>query len=120
MKDTACENCPFRKMGFDECPNYIETLWHEQGSAQPTIVHDCAPRRSLLMVQELYNRTFGMQQQINQAETEMGQVRGSLNLLIEALRYMEKHIDKDVKTRYVRHLQSMKTDGEVYKRVEEQ
>ncbi|MES2409031.1 MAG: hypothetical protein V4509_01880 [Patescibacteria group bacterium] len=115
MKDTACENCPFKKMGFEQCPNYIETLWHQKDESQPVIIKDCAPKRSLLMVQELYNRTFALQQQINQSETEMGQMRGAITKLYEVIQYVEdqRQVDQSAKTKYIRHLASMKTDGAI-------
>jgi hypothetical protein len=120
MKDTACENCPFKKMGFDQCPNYIETLWHEKDNAQPVIVKDCAPKRTLLMMQELYGRTFALQQQINQAENEIGGQRGAITKLYEAIQYVEetRQQENSSKSKLIKHLSSMKTDGEEYKRVE--
>jgi len=116
MKDTQCEDCPFKAMGFDKCPNYIETLWHEKDEPQPLIIKDCAPRRTLLMMQELYNRTFSLQQQINQGENEIGNMRASITKLYEALVYMEEQTSGRLK--YQRHLTSMKSDGEEYKKVE--
>ena len=98
MNDTACADCPFKKMGFSECPNYIETLWHEQGNPQPKIVKDCAPKRSLLMLHELYNRTFALQQQTSQTEKELGELRASVTKLFDAIRYMQTYrIEKDEK-----------------------
>lgn len=120
-KDTACENCPFKRMGFSECPNYIETVWHEQGSQQPTIVKDCAPKRSLLMIQELYNRTFGLQQQVSQGEKEIGEMRAAVSRLFEAIRYMEENrlTESEAKNKFLRHMQSMKyCEGESFKRID--
>jgi hypothetical protein len=120
MKDTACENCPFKKMGFDQCPNYIETLWHEKDNAQPVIIKDCAPKRTLLMVQELYNRTYGLQVQISQGEKEIGEMRTAVTRLLEMIKYMEdqKQIENSGKSKFQRHLSSMKSDGEEYQRIE--
>lgn len=121
MKDTACKDCPFLKMGFPECPNYIETLWYQEGEVQPVIVKDCAPKRSLLMLHELHGRVFGCQKQINQAENEIVNIRGSVNKLYDGIRYMEENrlAEKDIKNKLSHHLKSMK-GSEPYQRIEEQ
>lgn len=119
-KDTACQDCPFRKQGL-ECPNFIETFWMEEGNPQPVLVKDCAPKRSMLMIQELYNHTFGMQQQINQAEKEVAHMRIAVTKLFEAIRYMEdqRSDEKDAKEKFIRHVRSMKiSDSAPYERIE--
>jgi len=85
MRDTACKDCPYKIMGFDECPNYIETVWNKEGDIQPQIVRDCAPKRTLLMLQELYNRTFGLQQQVNQCENSAETMKSEIKRLIHAI-----------------------------------
>ena len=85
MKETACEQCPFKIMGFSECPNYIETLWHKEGELQPQIIRDCAPKRTLLMLQELYNRTFALQQQVGQFENVTEKMKAEVKRLIHAI-----------------------------------
>lgn len=121
MKDTACENCPFKAMGFEECPNYIETLWHTEGELQPQIVRDCAPKRNLLMTQELYNRFFGLQKQVNQLETETCELRSAHAKLFNAIKYVEeqKEIEASSKAKLLRHMQTMKyCEPEKFKRVD--
>jgi len=46
-----------------KCPNFIESWWKpsELNTGQPVLVADCAPIRTFLMVQELYNRLVGVQ-----------------------------------------------------------
>ena len=99
-------------MGFDQCPNYIETLWHKKDEPQPVVVKDCAPKRSLLMIQELYNRNFALQQQASQSEAELFEVRTAMTKLFEAIRYMEenKQVESQGKAKLLRHLQSMKVN----------
>jgi hypothetical protein len=92
VNDTACENCPFKEMGFKTCPNYIETFWQEQGNPQPKIVKDCSPKRTLLMLQELYNRFFGLQQQVSQAEGAIVDFRALLSSFAGEL---EKVLERD-------------------------
>lgn len=110
IKDTACENCPFKEQGFKECPNYIETIWNEKDDPQPHIVRDCAPRRSLLMLQELYNRCYGIQGQINQAESEVSSLRANFSQLLSAINHAEENrkIEQSSKAKLQRHLQTMK------------
>lgn len=85
VKDTACENCPFKEMGYKECPNYIETIWNEIDNPEPRIVRDCAPRRSLLLLQELLNKSFAVQAQASQMEGEVVKLRGVFSQLIQAI-----------------------------------
>lgn len=76
-------------MGFTECPNYIETLWHEKDNPQPRIVKDCAPKRTLLMLQELYNRTFSLQQQVSQGEGQIIELKATLSNLCRLVKYVQ-------------------------------
>lgn len=64
MEDTHCgENCPYKKMGFEKCPNEMETWWQPSEGGEPKLVKDCAPKRTVLMLQQLTNRVFGLQKQ---------------------------------------------------------
>lgn len=89
VKGTSCENCPFKKMGHEECPNYIETIWQEEGNPQPVIIKDCAPKRTLLLVQELYNKVFALQQQASQTEACLLQFKGVFNIIKNELEYQK-------------------------------
>lgn len=44
------------------CPNYMESLWSQENSSRPLLVKDCCPKRQLLMMQDIYNRLFAVQQ----------------------------------------------------------
>lgn len=57
----------------EQCPNFIETWWQPtaiSGESIPKKVNDCAPKRSLLMIQELHGRLIGIQQTQEQARNE--------------------------------------------------
>lgn len=89
MEDTAnCEECPLKKLkDKGKCPNYIENWWTSDEEEKPRLVKDCAPIRTLLMLQDLYNKIFGMQRQ--QAEL-CGQFHNlSQGLRIIAKEYLE-------------------------------
>ena len=81
MKDT-CEpdKCPFAKeYGQEACPNYIECWWQEDGMNKPELLKDCAPKRILLMMQDLHNRLVGVQ-------TQQAEVCGQLYNMTEAVK----------------------------------
>jgi hypothetical protein len=123
IENTACENCPFKEFGMKTCPNYIETFWYEAGNPQPKLVKDCCPKRLVLMVQQLYNKCDGMQGQVNQAENQVCEIRGTMNRLIQALQHMtetQKELDS-AKHKMSRHLSSMKyVESEHFKSLENQ
>lgn len=64
------------------CPNYIESFWLKTGESQPTLVRDCAPRRTLLICQELINSNIGLQQANEKMRNKAGRV---LDVLEEAM-----------------------------------
>ncbi len=45
----------------EECPNHISTWW-TQNEGKPVLLEDCAPQRTMLMVQDLHNRLIGVQE----------------------------------------------------------
>jgi len=108
IKDTACEKCPYKAKG-EECPNYIETIWHEEGNQQPRIVRDCAPRRNLLLTQELYNRIFCLHKQVSQAEGQIEKMRTGFTNMIQAIHYIEEAKAVEMqKSKLLKHLSEMK------------
>jgi len=42
------------------CPNYMETVWINEQSSKPKILEDCAPKRSVFMLMEMYNHIMGL------------------------------------------------------------
>ena len=59
--------------GVKKCPNYIETWWKPQmvgGESQPVLVCDCAPKRTLMMIQELHNRLLGVEKSQEELRNE--------------------------------------------------
>jgi len=78
----TCEfpNCEFAKIlmlnSSKQCPNYVESLWTKgpmqgEGNSRPQLVCDCSPRRTFLMIQELYNRLIGTQQAVENIRNEI-------------------------------------------------
>ena len=52
-----------------KCPFSLETWWKPL-EGQPKLVRDCAPIRTMLMTQELYNRQIGLQKAIEDQRNE--------------------------------------------------
>jgi hypothetical protein len=76
--------CDFEKCYFaqlldkvEQCPNYVEAWWTPH-KGQPELYKDCAPKRTQLMVQELYNRLTGLQQSSEQERNESNRVNKNL------------------------------------------
>lgn len=61
MENTCSENCFLWKKYKKRCPNYVESLWNPN-KGKPILIKDCAPKRTFLMIQELYNKLEGVQQ----------------------------------------------------------
>jgi len=53
----------------EECPNYIEGWW-EESNKEPSIVKDCSPRRTSLMIQDLHNRFVALQKSMEEMRNE--------------------------------------------------
>ena len=64
-----------------DCPNFIETWWKPL-EGQAKLVQDCAPKRTLLMVQELYNQQVRLQKAQEQQRNESQKIMGVFEELI--------------------------------------
>ena len=78
----------------EQCPNFIQTCWtSDSGEVKP--VKDCAPVRTMLMVQQLMNQTLGLQQAQEQQRNESHII---INVLKKALSHRiqdtTKRLDK--------------------------
>ena len=66
MENTCLgDKCAFLQSGIiksrEECPNFMETLWSVEGEHTPRLILDCAPKRQIIMLQEIHNRLFAVQ-----------------------------------------------------------
>lgn len=95
VKDTCLkEECPiFKKLKLkklEECPNYILNVFTVHGENDTINVHDCAPKRLHLMVQELTNRSVGVQQDFESLRNETNNVNEAMTSFIhEAYKRLE-------------------------------
>jgi hypothetical protein len=83
------ETCKFAKEFFsdrEECFNYKATWWTPTDGGEPIMIYDCAPIRTLIMVQELANGQIRLQKaQEQQRDRSDIAVRG-LKEIIDAAR----------------------------------
>jgi len=56
------KDCYLWKKHEEKCPNFIRSYWKSTETNVEKPVEDCAPIRTLLMLQELYNKFIGVQQ----------------------------------------------------------
>jgi hypothetical protein len=60
MQDTCFDDCVLLKQLKGDrrrCPNYVEVWWEPRyPPGEPKLMKDCAPKRCLLLLQEIYNR----------------------------------------------------------------
>ena len=69
-----------------ECPNFIETGWKEHDNTQPVMISDCAPIRTMLMLQTLYNRFIGVQKSSETQVNTQVKFMGMLENVFDELR----------------------------------
>lgn len=67
----------------EECINFIEAWWTPEGKKEPLIIKDCSPKRTFLMIQELYNRLIGVEKSQEQMRNEYKKDQMVLSLLSE-------------------------------------
>lgn len=76
VSNTCTEECAFYKKymkpGKSTCPFFIETTWVNQEKTQPTIIKDCAPKRSVLMQSEAFHRMIGLQSSFEEQRNKFG------------------------------------------------
>jgi hypothetical protein len=89
MKDTCnFEQCEFGKSFFNdrsECFNYIESWWTPSDGSVPILIGDCAPRRTMLMVQEHYNRLEGLQRATDEMKSEDRHLKNAIKSILTLL-----------------------------------
>lgn len=97
MQNT-CEikGCPIaKKMKIkkaEECLNYVESWWTPENKKQPIVVKDCSPKRTFIMIQELYNRLIGVQKQQDELSKEYEKQHLVMSLLTDNIQMNLKRI----------------------------
>lgn len=84
MENTCIkEKCLLWDLMDGKCPNYIESWWLPPGTinGQPILISDCAPKRTLMMIQDLSNRLTGVQKSQENLRNEVIWVEVVANIL---------------------------------------
>jgi len=67
MENTCTNTCAYYETfkmdreGKKRCPHFVETKWMNEERDQPFYLEDCAPKRSLFLQIEAFNRMRGVQ-----------------------------------------------------------
>lgn len=77
------EKCRIWQLLDGNCPNYLESWWTPPPTnpGPPVLVEDCAPRRTMLMIQELSNRLLGVEKTQEEARNETVWVQAVAELI---------------------------------------
>ena len=78
MEGTCKGDCKFGELFKcrEECPNFIQTWWNPLDGS-PEMVNDCAPRRTLLMMQGLFDRQIALQKSLEEQRNESARLAGA-------------------------------------------
>lgn len=64
------EKCPLWDLFDGNCPNKIESFWENKMMAGVHTVTDCAPRRTMLFLQEIMNRLTAVERAQEESRNE--------------------------------------------------
>ncbi len=67
----------------EECVNHVESWWTEdgpEGKGKPVKIDDCAPVRTMLMVQELHGRLVGVEKSQEQQRNALQPLSGLIQM----------------------------------------
>lgn len=89
IKDTVCEGCKYK-----ECPNKIESYWKDAQTGELKVVTDCAPKRSMMMIQDMSTQLVSQQAAIEQLRNENHDIKKQLecanNLFLDSSNQVNK------------------------------
>lgn len=71
--DTCNDKCPFWKKYKKNCPNYVEGTW-KTAEGHVYITMDCAPKRSMILCQQVYDHMIDVRKDYNQVRNVAGQL----------------------------------------------
>ena len=85
------KKCPFWKRYQEFCPNFVEGEWEtSEGHVYKT--KDCAPKRSMILSQQVYDFILGTRKDLNEMRNE------NIKLLEEVINPQAQIIDIDPQT----------------------
>lgn len=65
--------CPFWKKYGEYCPHYVEGTWESKEGEKYT-TKDCAPKRSMILQQQIYDQLIGVRRDYNQTRNASHQI----------------------------------------------
>jgi hypothetical protein len=65
-EDTCRKSCPFWIRYKDGCPHYVEGKWESYEGGEEYITKDCAPKRTMILTQQMYDHVIGTRRDYNQ------------------------------------------------------
>ena len=85
MEDTCFESCRYRDKKDKyktTCPDYMELSWQSE-SGEVRVTHDCAKRRSLLVMMNWDQRLLGVQRASESERNASHELVGKLGEIIQ-------------------------------------
>ena len=64
-EDTCREDCPFWTRYGKRCPNYVSGSWESHDSGEKYFTKDCAPKRTMILTQQMYDHVIGVRRDFN-------------------------------------------------------
>ena len=72
-QNTCNKGCPFWKKYKENCPNFVAGQWKtHEGHVYST--KDCAPKRSMILCQQVYDHMLDVRKDYNQVRNATGQL----------------------------------------------
>jgi len=81
--EATCKEKECSHWNKGKCPFSVETWW-KPIEGQPRLVRDCAPIRTMLMVQELYNQQVRLQQALEEQRNQSLKVHHAFLKVVNA------------------------------------
>lgn len=89
------KKCPFWKRYEEYCPNYVEGEWKTPDGHEYT-TKDCAPKRAMILSQQLYDFMIGTRKDYNNMRSAAVQVL-SLQAQTMGVEVIEGELDEPTK-----------------------
>jgi len=96
-KSESCKLFDLLGGTIEQCPNFVQSMWTPKEGGQPVLVKDCAPIRTMLMVQQLMNQQIGLQQAQEQQRNESHSIISMVKEAVEKKIQQKENVFIDVK-----------------------
>ena len=80
----------------EQCPNFVQAWWRPL-EGEPKLVKDCAPKRTMIMIQEHYNRLIGLQQAQEEQRNESTKIVRAFNQIVLTARNRLNKVNIEIK-----------------------